>query len=72
MRRRELITLAVGAAVWSLDAHAQQTKVAVIGLERGGGATGQAYVALPEDIRFKVREELRGNLNDIGGRCTLT
>ena len=35
--------------------------------ERGGGSTGQALVALPEDIRRAVREEVRRDLADTGG-----
>ena len=35
--------------------------------ERGGGSTGQALAALPEEIRRAVREEVRRKLADIGG-----
>jgi ubiquinone/menaquinone biosynthesis C-methylase UbiE len=35
--------------------------------ERGGGSSGQAYVALPEAERRAVREEVRRNLGDTGG-----
>ncbi len=35
--------------------------------ERGGGSSGQEYVGLPEDVRLKIREELRRSLNDTGG-----
>jgi ubiquinone/menaquinone biosynthesis C-methylase UbiE len=35
--------------------------------ERGGGSSGQAYVALPEVERQAVREEVRHNLGDTGG-----
>ena len=35
--------------------------------EQGGGSSGQAYVALPEDERRAVREEVRRNLGDTGG-----
>ena len=35
--------------------------------ERGGGSSGQAYVALPEAERRAVREEVRRNLRDTGG-----
>jgi ubiquinone/menaquinone biosynthesis C-methylase UbiE len=35
--------------------------------ERGGGSTGQALAALPEEIRRAVREEVRRDLADTGG-----
>jgi ubiquinone/menaquinone biosynthesis C-methylase UbiE len=35
--------------------------------ERGGGSTGQALAALPEEIRRAIREEVRRNLADTGG-----
>jgi SAM-dependent methyltransferase len=35
--------------------------------ERGGGSSGQALVGLPEEVRIKVREELRRSLHDAGG-----
>ena len=35
--------------------------------ERGGGSTGQALAALPEEIRRAVREEVRRDLADSGG-----
>ena len=35
--------------------------------ERGGGSSGQAYVALPEAERQAVREEVRRNVGDTGG-----
>jgi len=35
--------------------------------ERGGGSSGQAYVALPESERRAVREEVRRNVGDTGG-----
>jgi SAM-dependent methyltransferase len=35
--------------------------------ERGGGASGQALVALPEEARRAVREEIRRDLRDTGG-----
>ena len=35
--------------------------------ERGGGSTGQALAALPEDIRRIVRDEVRRDLGDRGG-----
>jgi ubiquinone/menaquinone biosynthesis C-methylase UbiE len=35
--------------------------------ERGGGSTGQAYVALPEAVRGAVRDEMRRSLGDTGG-----
>ena len=35
--------------------------------ERGGGSTGQALAALPEEIRRAVREEMRRNLAEKGG-----
>src|SRR5271165_735008 len=35
--------------------------------ERGGGSTGQALAALPEEIRRAVRDEVRSNLADRGG-----
>ena len=36
-------------------------------IERGGDSSGQAYVALPEDVRRVVREEVRRDLGDSGG-----
>jgi len=36
-------------------------------IERGGGSSGQAYIALPEDVRRLVREEVRRDLGDTGG-----
>jgi ubiquinone/menaquinone biosynthesis C-methylase UbiE len=39
--------------------------------ERGGGAGGQAYIALPEDLRRTVREEVRRELGDTGGPVEL-
>ena len=35
--------------------------------ERGGGSLGQAYAALPEDVRRAVREEVRRGLGNTGG-----
>ena len=35
--------------------------------ERGGGSSGQAYLALPEAERRAVREEIRRSLGDNGG-----
>jgi ubiquinone/menaquinone biosynthesis C-methylase UbiE len=35
--------------------------------EQGGGSSGQAYVALPEEERRAVREEVRRNVRDTGG-----
>jgi hypothetical protein len=35
--------------------------------ERGGGSTGQALAALPEEIRRAIREEVRRDLADNGG-----
>jgi ubiquinone/menaquinone biosynthesis C-methylase UbiE len=35
--------------------------------ERGGGSTGQAYLALPASARSAVREEMRRSLNDTAG-----
>jgi len=35
--------------------------------ERGGGSSGQALVALPEEVRRAVREEIRWELRDTGG-----
>ena len=35
--------------------------------ERGGGSSGQAYLALPETERRAVREEVRRNVGDTGG-----
>ena len=35
--------------------------------ERGGGSTGQALAALPEEIRRAVREEVRRDLADMDG-----
>ena len=36
--------------------------------ESGGASTGQALVALPEEIRRAVREEVRRELFDTGGQ----
>jgi ubiquinone/menaquinone biosynthesis C-methylase UbiE len=36
-------------------------------IERGGTSSGQAFIALPEDVRRAVREEVRRDLNDAGG-----
>jgi ubiquinone/menaquinone biosynthesis C-methylase UbiE len=35
--------------------------------ERGGGSIGQAYIALPDEARSSVREEVRRGLGDTGG-----
>jgi hypothetical protein len=35
--------------------------------ERGGGSTGQALAALPDDIRRAVRDEVRRDVGDTGG-----
>ncbi len=35
--------------------------------ESGGGSTGQAYLALPDDQRRAVREEVRREVGDTGG-----
>ena len=35
--------------------------------ERGRGSIGQAYIALPEEARRSVREEVRRRLGDTGG-----
>ena len=35
--------------------------------ERGWGSAGQAYVALPEEARVAMREEVRRALGDAGG-----
>ena len=35
--------------------------------ERGWGSVGQAYLALPEEARRAVREEVRRALGDAGG-----
>jgi SAM-dependent methyltransferase len=35
--------------------------------ERGAGSPGQAYVSLPEETRYVVREEVRRDLGDTGG-----
>jgi ubiquinone/menaquinone biosynthesis C-methylase UbiE len=39
--------------------------------ERGGGSSGQAYVALPEAERRAVREEVQRDLGDTGGPIRL-
>jgi len=36
-------------------------------IEQGASAAGQAYVALPEEVRGAVREEVRRDLRDNGG-----
>ncbi len=38
------------------------------GIEQGAGNVGQEYVALPEDIRRAVREEVRHKVGDTGGQ----
>jgi ubiquinone/menaquinone biosynthesis C-methylase UbiE len=35
--------------------------------ERGGGSSGQAYLGLSEELRSRVRDELRRSLHDDGG-----
>jgi ubiquinone/menaquinone biosynthesis C-methylase UbiE len=35
--------------------------------EQGAGSTGQAYIALPKEVRREVREEVRRDLGDTGG-----
>ena len=37
------------------------------GVERGEGAMGQEYTALPEDVRRAIREEVRREAGDAGG-----
>ncbi len=37
------------------------------GVERGEGAMGQEYTALPEDMRRAIREEVRREVGDVGG-----
>jgi hypothetical protein len=37
------------------------------GVEKGAGAAGQAYMALPEDQRLAVREDVRRRVRDKGG-----
>jgi ubiquinone/menaquinone biosynthesis C-methylase UbiE len=41
------------------------------GIEQGAGNVGQEYVALPEDIRRAVREEVRREVGDTGGPVEL-
>jgi hypothetical protein len=41
------------------------------GIEQGAGNVGQEYVALPEDIRRAVREEVRREVGDSGGPVEL-
>jgi ubiquinone/menaquinone biosynthesis C-methylase UbiE len=36
-------------------------------IERGGGSSGQAYIALPNELRRAVREEVRRDLGDTCG-----
>ena len=36
-------------------------------IEQGAGSPGQAFVSLPEEARFAVREEVRRDLGDTGG-----
>jgi ubiquinone/menaquinone biosynthesis C-methylase UbiE len=38
------------------------------GVERGEGAMGQEYTALPEDVRRAIREEVRREVGAAGGR----
>ena len=35
--------------------------------EQGAGSPGQAFVSLPEEIRYAVHEEMRHELGDTGG-----
>jgi hypothetical protein len=37
------------------------------GVERGEGAMGQEYTALPEDVRRAIREEIRRDVGRRGG-----
>jgi ubiquinone/menaquinone biosynthesis C-methylase UbiE len=37
------------------------------GVEQGAGHIGQEYMALPEDLRHEVREEIRREVGDTGG-----
>ena len=37
------------------------------GVERGAGDVGQKYVALPDNIRHAVREQVRREIGDTGG-----
>lgn len=37
------------------------------GVERGAGSVGQEYMALPENLRHRVREETRREVRDQGG-----
>jgi hypothetical protein len=39
--------------------------------ERGGASTGQALAALPDEIRRAVRDEVRRDLGDAGGRIEI-
>jgi hypothetical protein len=36
-------------------------------IEQGAASAGQAYIALPEEVRGAVREEVRRDLRDNGG-----
>jgi len=56
----EVSTEAHRFAVPSFDAYFEP-------VERGGGSSGQAYIALPEAVRRAVREEVRRDLGDTGG-----
>ena len=38
------------------------------GVDLGAGAAGQAYMALPEGVRSRVREDVRCRVDDKGGR----
>ena len=40
-------------------------------IEQGAGSPGQAFVSLPKEARFTVREEVRRDLGDTGGKIEI-
>ena len=69
-----LRTLFEGAGFRDIEITAEVQRVALPSFaayfepyERGGGSLGQAYAALPEEVRRAVREEVRRALGDTEG-----